>query len=201
MILRIVRGHVAADRLPALRDRFLHSYAPLARRAKGLIRFHTAVRPVGDAYDLVVVTFWASIGEALEAYDGALDSVRVLDGLADEAELREVRYFEVDESQLRSSTNDAAYLRLTIGRVTRGADVEIQQELRTRMVTLEATMTEAYVGRRIVGDDVEVAFVSAWVAGGSSGPLDAPIWPDISARYDAFEVALYEPVVSGVATG
>lgn len=197
MILRIVRGHVASDRLAALADTFIRSYAPRARSSPGLVRFHAAVRPNGDGQELVVVTFWSSLEAAMAAYEGDLGTPRTLDGLSAEADMREVAYFEVDESQLRRSTTEAAVLRLTFGRVARGADAEIQQELRSRLHELEPAMTEAYVGRRIVGADVEIAFVSAWESVPGLRSLDEPFWPDISCRYETFEVATYRPIVSG----
>ena len=63
---------------------------------------------------------------------------------------------------LRRSEAAADILRLSVGRVARGLDVDIQHELRERMHLLEPEMTEGYVGRRILGSDVEIAFISAW---------------------------------------
>jgi hypothetical protein len=197
MILRIVRGHVAADRLGALAEGFVRSYAPIARATPGLVRFHAAVRRVEGGHELVVVTFWASLEAAMVAYDGDPVTPRTLDGLSADARLDDVSYFEVDETQLRRSAGEPAVLRLTFGRVARGADAEIQQELRSRLHELDASMIEAYVGRRIIGSDVEVAFVSAWEAPPASRLLEEPFWPDIAARYDAFRIATYEPIVSG----
>ena len=197
MILRIVRGHVAASHLAALSDGFIHRYAPVARTTPGLVRFHAAVRPVAAGYDLVLVTFWSSVDAALLAYDGDIDAVRTLDGLSRDADLREVAYFEVDETQLRRSNAEGAVLRVTVGRVARGMDADIQKELRARLHTLEPAMTEAYVGRRIVGTDVEVAFISAWEPAPGGRALDEPFWSDISTRYESFEIATYRPIVSG----
>ena len=103
--------------------------------------------------------------------------------------------FEVDESTLRRSDAAAHILRLSVGRVARGMDVDIQRELRERMHLLEPEMTEGYVGRRILGNDVEIAFISAWEREPDGRSLDAPMWPDISASYDAFEVATFRPLV------
>lgn len=148
-----------------------------------------------------MVTFWASVEHALEAYGGALDDVRTLDWPGDPAALRDVAYFEVDESTLRRSDAEATILRLTVGTVARGLDADIQAELRTRMHALEPEMTEAYVGRRILGSDVEIAFISAWRREPPLRSLVEPFWPDISARYDAFEVATFEPIASGAPVG
>jgi hypothetical protein len=200
MILRIVRGRVEDDRLAALTAGFTGPFREIARNTPGLVRFHAATRAIpGEArHDLVVVTFWATVDAALSAFDGDLAAVRTLDGIGTHAELRDVAYFEIDESQLRRSETEPAFLRLTLGRMTRGIDAEIQQELRRRMHELGPEMTEAYVGRRIIGTDVEIAFISAWAAEPDSNPLDAPFWPDISERYDAFEVGTYVPLVSGM---
>ena len=67
------------------------------------------------------------------------------------------------------------------------------------MHLLEPEMTEGYVGRRILGGDVEIAFISAWEREPDGRSLDAPVWPDISATYDAFEVATFRPLASGTA--
>lgn len=197
MILRIVRGRVPADRLDALSEGFRSSYAPVARGRPGLVRFHAAVRADADGYELVVVTFWSSLAAASDALGGDLSSPKTLDGLASVATMTDVTYFEVDETQLRRSESPASVLRLTFGRVARGVDAEIQHELRKRLHELEPAMTEAYVGRRIVGTDVEIAFVSAWATDRTSRSMDEPFWPEISARYDTFDVRTYQPIVSG----
>ncbi len=76
-------------------------------------------------------------------------------------------------------------------------DADIQGELRLRMGELGPLVSEAWVARRIIGAEVEVAFISAWDCEDPSLPLDGPLWPDISARYDAFEVSVYQPLSSG----
>jgi heme-degrading monooxygenase HmoA len=206
MILRIVRGRVRAARLRSVADRFERRYAPVARTTPGLQRYHVAVRPDGEDHELVVVTFWSSVEAALAAYGGNLDTDLTLDQVSggDDAatgvEGSSVAYFEVDETQLRSSTADAAALRITVGRVRQGLDAAIQHELRERMRDLDAGLSEAYVGRRILGTEVEVAFVSAWQKP-ADRRLDQPIWPDISGRYDAFEIAVFTPLLSGAAAG
>jgi heme-degrading monooxygenase HmoA len=197
MILRIVRGRVRPGCLGALAEGYVNRYAPLARATPGLVRFHVAVRPVEDGHELVVVTFWASVDAALAAYDGDLDALRTLDGLSDRVDFATAEFFEVDESQLRRSTADVAVLRITVGTTSRGIDASIQQELRARLHELDGSLIEAHVGRRIVGAEVQVAFISAWQEIPADRSLDEPIWPDISSRYDAFSVATYVPVVSG----
>ena len=196
MILRIVRGDVAPGGLQPLIDGFQRGYAPIARTTPGLIRFHVGVGPLPAESEVVVVTFWTSVDAALDAYDGDLAEPKTLDGLAAHATLRDVAYWEVDETLLRRSDRPPALLRLTFGCVAEGADAAIQEELRHRLHLLEGAMTEAYIGRRFVGTEVEIAFVSAW----SEVPaqdLAAPVWPDISARYTSFDLGLYRPILSG----
>ena len=197
MILRIVRGLVADGDVAGLREAFATSYEPVARATPGLVRYHAAQRPDGDIHRLVVVTFWASVDAALAAYGGDLDTPKTLDGAERRATLTEVTYFEVDESQLRRSDVHPTVLRLTVGRVAQGIDAGIQAELRSRLHELDDGLSEAYVGRRFVGTDVEVAFVSTWSEAPAGRSLDQPIWPDISARYDVFVVETFVPILSG----
>jgi len=199
MILRIVRGRAAADRFDGVVAPFEDRFLTTAGSTPGLVRCHVAVRGVdGTPAEVVVVTFWETVEAALDADRGHLDEATALDG-ADSGMRREVAYFEVDDLTLRRSDADWNVLRITVGRVARGLDAEIQHELRTRMHGLEGEMTEGYVGRRILGDDVEIAFISAWERPPATRSLEAPFWTDISERYDAFEVATYEPIASGAA--
>ena len=196
-----MRGSGPAGGVAGLAESFATHYLPVARATPGLVRFHVAVRPVADAHAIAVVTFWASVDAALTAFGGDLDTPRTLDGATGHAHLTDVSYFEVDESQLRRSTADAAILRISIGRIAQGVDVAIQQELRARLHELDELMTEAYVGRRIVGTDVEVAFISAWEHAPAGRSLDEPLWPDIAARYDTYLVETYLTILSGASAG
>lgn len=198
MILRIVRGRVLEGRLGTLAETFLSSYEPVARATPGLVRYHVAVRPTDIGHEVALVTFWLSVDSVLAAL-GDLEARVSLAGIDHDLDLDTPAYFEVDETQLRRSEDFAAILRITVGRVGHGEDAAIQQELRARVHELDDDMTEAYVGRRIVGPDVEVAFVSAWQRLPLGPSLDGPIWPDISSRYDRFEVATFVPLISGIA--
>lgn len=203
MILRIVRGVIGPGRPEPVDEALLERSLPVTRAAPGLVRFHVAVRPEGERRRVAIVTFWASVEAAIHAYGGDPGAPHSLDAVArGGAEPTKVAYFEVDETQLRRSERDPAILRVTVGRVTRGLDAAIQQELRSRMHELDESMTEAYVGRRILGSEVEVMFISAWerVPPGRSS-LDEPLWPDISAKYDVFSVETYVPLVSGSPAG
>jgi heme-degrading monooxygenase HmoA len=200
LILRIVRGDVAPGGLHSLVEGFIHGYAPAARVTPGLIRYHVGIGP-GDAdSQVVVVTFWTSVDAALAAYGGDLDRPRTLDGLSDNVILREVAYWEVDETLLRRSERAPSLLRLTFGRVSEGADAAIQDEIRQRMHLLEPEMTEGYIGRRLLGTEVEIAFVSAWSQAPAGRDLSAPVWPDVADRYASFGLEIYRPILSGTPT-
>jgi hypothetical protein len=195
MILRIVRGRIAVTRVEGLTAAFGSSSDGHARVTPGLVRSHVGIRPLaGDEREVVLVTCWETVDAAIAADDGELVGLGASDGATADGGLGGVAYFEVDESTLRRSEAAADILRLSVGRVARGMDVDIQQELRERMHLLEPEMTEGYVGRRIQGNDVEIAFISAWEREPDGRSLDAPMWPDISASYDAFEVATFRPV-------
>jgi hypothetical protein len=200
MILRIVRGRAGAADVDALRTAATGPYDAAARERQGLRRFHVAVRPAADGgEEVVVLTSWDSVDDALRAYDGDLDVPKTLVGLSEVADFRDVAYFELDEASERRLGVEPAHLRLSVGRVARGGDADIQRELRQRMADLGPLLSEAWVARRIVGTDVEIAFISTWEREDPAHPLDLPLWPDISATYDAFEVAVYRPIASGPA--
>jgi hypothetical protein len=200
MILRIVRGRVADTDLEALRSALTGPFAAAAGAAPGLRRYHAATRPDADGtHELVVLTRWATVDDALRAYDGDLDAVRTLADLSGCAALDAVAYFELDEVHDLGADARPAFLRLTVGRVARGADADIQRELRSRVTELDALALEACVARRILGGEVEIAFVSTWEREDPSLPLAASFWPDISAQYDTFEVGVYRLIVSGPA--
>jgi hypothetical protein len=197
VILRIVRGAIAPGGLDAVAAGFAGAYPARARGVPGLVRFHAGVRPEGEGHALALVTFWTSVDAALEAFDGDLDAPRALIDVGPVVTLSGVAYFEVDESQLRRSPSDPVGLRLAVGRVHQGLDASLQQELRRRLHELDADVTEAHVARRIVGTDVEVAFVSAWARMPAGRSLDEPIWPDIASRYDWFGAETFDLLATG----
>jgi hypothetical protein len=199
MILRIVRGRVAADGVEGVAAALAATAPGHASTRPGLVRSHVGLRPLAAGEcEMVLVTCWETVDAAIAA-DVELDGTRPHDGATADAWLREVAYFEVDESTLRRSDAAADILRISVGRVARGVDVDIQRELRERMHLLDPAMTEGYVGRRILGNDVEIAFISAWHHEPAGRSLEDPLWPDISAGYDAFEVARYRSLVGEAA--
>ena len=123
--------------------------------------------------------------------------MQTLDAKSHGEELTHVDYYEVDDATIHREGVEASHLRLTAGTVARGMDADIQQELRRRLGELPPEVAEGYVGRRVLGDVVEIAFVSTWSAGPDRSRLEEPIWPQISSRYDTFRVSVFDIVLSG----
>jgi hypothetical protein len=123
--------------------------------------------------------------------------MRTLDDRGHGEELTRVDYYEVDEGVIRHDAVEPAFLRLTAGTVARGLDADIQQELRRRLVDLPPAVAEGYIGRRVLKDVVEIAFVSSWSGDHDRASLEQPIWPQISTRYDSFRVTVFDIVLAG----
>ena len=92
-------------------------------------------------------------------------------------------------------------IRLTAGSVARGHDADIQQELRRRLPDLPPEAVEAYVGRRVLGANVEIALVTSWSTAPAGVALDEPLWPSISDRYDTFRIGVYDILIEGAGAG
>lgn len=198
LILRVVSGRIGPGDLHAVTDSFRRSYAPVARQAPGLARFVVGVRPAeGEAHDVAAVTVWDSVDLALAAYGGDLAVPRTLDGRDHGARFDRVDYYELGAALMVRSADEPSLLRLTAGTVARGLDADIQGDLRTRLPELPEEAVEAYVGRRVLGGSVEIAFASTWSGLPEGIPLDAPIWPSISDRYDAFRMEIHEIALVG----
>jgi hypothetical protein len=202
MILRVVSGRVPEGQLDVVVDAYRRDYVPIAHQTAGLDRFVVAGRPASDgSHELASMTIWTTVEAALAAYGGDLTAVRTLDDRSHGETLSRVDYYEVDEGGARHQTGDATRLRLTAGSVARGHDADIQQELRHRLPELPPEAIEAYVGRRVLGADVEIALVTSWSAAPSGMALDEPLWPSISDRYDAFRVGVYDILIAGTGVG
>ncbi len=202
MILRVVSGQVPAGKLDAVIEVFRRDYEPIAQRTTGLDRYAVAVRAAADGtHDIAALTLWSTVEAALAAYGGDLTTVRTIDGKSHGETLHRVDYYEVDEAGARRGPGAASHLRFTAGTVARGMDADIQKELRTRLPDLPPEALEAWVGRRVHGSDVEIAFVSMWSAVPAGVVLEAPLWPSISDRYDTFRVAVHRVVLEGIGTG
>jgi hypothetical protein len=139
----------------------------------------------------------------MAAYGGDLEAVRTLDARPHGEALERVDFYEVDDDEVRRGPASATprRLRLTAGTIARGLDADIQKELRRRVPELPAEVVEAYVGRRVIGPDVEIAFVSIWSGAPDDAALDAPLWPDISDRYDRFRIAVHDVLLEGAGLG
>jgi hypothetical protein len=197
VILRIVSGRIRRGRLDSVAEAYATQYHPVAMGMAGLDRFLVGVRPHGEEHKLASMTVWQTVEAALAAYAGDLSAKRTLDDRGHGEELTHVDYYEVEDAVVYHAGVDAAFLRLTAGTIARGLDADIQQELRRRLDELPAELAEGYVGRRVLGNFVEISFVSTWSAARDRGSLDAPIWPEISSRYDAFNVDVFDIISSG----
>ena len=194
MILRLVRARVLPGRSDALRAA-LHDTLPARIQAtEGLLRAHIGLRDIDDGQEILFITIWSSAEAVVSAVGGDVARMAALEGISEHVEAHSVDLFEVDESSVRTSAVQPIVLRTSAGWIELGPDVEIQQELRRRMRELGDELLEAYVGRRMRGRSVEVTFVTVWASTPDDRPLDEPIWPDISARYQSFSVETYQAV-------
>ena len=202
MILRVVNGQVPPGRLDAVVRGFERDFAPAARASAGLERFAVGarVRPEEDGHDIAAMTLWSTIEAALAAYGGELGRPQTLDRMNHGETLTRVDYYEVDAAAARRRDGDAAHLRLTAGTVARGLDADIQQQLRQHLPGLPDEAAGAWIGRRVIGADVEIAFMSIWTGVPEGWSLDAPIWPSISDQYATFRAELYDLFLAGAGT-
>ena len=199
MILRVVGGQIRPGELDAVGRSFRIAYAPVAAATRGLRRYVVGVRPSDDGgHRLAAMSIWADLDGAVAAYGGQLATPRTLDGLDHGARLDRVDYYEVEAVRARTDERAPTRLRLTGGTVVRGLDADIQQELRARVPGLPDEALEAYVGRRVLGGVVEIAFMSTWTQEPPGLALDAPIWPEISDRYETFRMEVHDVILEGV---
>ena len=199
MILRVVSGQIRPGELDAVSESFRGAYSPVAAATLGLRRYVVGVQPMaGGACRLAAMSIWDGVEEALAAYGGELATPRTLDGRDHGATLDRVDYYEVEAGRTLADGREPTRLRLTAGTVARGLDADIQQELRARMPELPQEALEAYVGRRVLGGAVEIAFMSTWTAPPPGLALDAPIWPAISDRYETFRLEVHDVILAGV---
>ena len=202
MILRVVSGRVSPGKLDAVVAAYRRDYVPLAGSAAGLDRYVVGARPTADgAHAIAAMTIWTTVDAALAAYGGDLTTVRTLDARSHGEELTHVDYYEVDDDGARRTEGTPTRLRLTAGSVARGLDADIQQELRRHLPELPSEALEAFVGRRVLGGDVEIALVTTWSTAPADVSLDAPLWPSISDRYDTFRVEVHDVLIEGAGAG
>ena len=196
MILRVIRGRADRERAIALRaaleERLGAGAGPTAGTEYGPDRYHLGARPGAGPDEVLLLACWRS-AEAAAAGDARNVSPwrtarRYLDDV-------EVEHFEIDRNLLRDPDARPVALRIATGRFSRsGGDIRMQELLRERLTSVGPEMTEAYVGRRLSGRNVDVTFVSLWQARPEGQRLEDPFWPDISIQYDEFRVEVYGPV-------
>jgi hypothetical protein len=202
MILRVVHGRIPGGKLETVRAALEVDYVPRARACAGLDRYLVAIRPADEGrgdegHELALMTVWLDVASALAAFDGDLTAVRAIDNIDHGEILERVEYYEVEIGATRRTAGVPARLRLTAGQVGKGLDAEIQHQLRGRLDDLEPEVVDAYIGRRVLGSRVEIAFVSTWSATQSGRRLEEPVWPDISAQYETFEIRVFDVLLEG----
>jgi hypothetical protein len=190
VILRVIRGRASPEQVESLRAALDAALGPGAAELAGPTRFHFGTRPVGDQRDVLVVSFWTSAEAARRGDERDVSPLRIVENL--ELHYLEAAHFEIDATILRHSNAQPIALRMATGRFSKpGSDIEMQDLLRRRAPLIGDEMTEAYVGRRIMGRAVEVVFVSAWQRIPVDRRLEDTFWPDMALRYDHFEVEVY----------
>lgn len=193
MIVRIVRGRLAPDRLEEARARLGAAGLLPAGPRPGLIRSHVGARQDSAGLEVVALDFFDTPEDAAAVEGSGPPTAPVV--LTPLLLAIETAHFEVDDMVLRPTAEDPFAIRLTVGRFSRpGADAEMQEVLRERVATFGSEMAESYVARRMVGRAVEVALVSTWLAEPAGLRLERPFWPDMVSRYDEFVLAVYAPI-------
>lgn len=188
VILRVIRGRGDHDSIGLVRAELVDRLGP-GPAAAGPDRYHLGAREAREGLDALLLSCWASAEAAAAADASDTSPLRIA---SHHLESVEVAHFELDVVVVRDAAARPAFLRLGTGRFSRpGADVEMQELLRERLHTIGSEMTEAYVGRRMLGRAIDVTFVSAWSAAPAGLALEDAFWPDISLRYDRFDVEVY----------
>ena len=161
MILRIVRGRILPGRHDLVRAGVAASFSQV-RELAGVVQAHMALRSVAEGNDFAVISTWTTPDAAMAVFGRNVDRVASIPGVSEHLDFQSVDHFEVDESLLLHTDEPPTVARIAVGSVQLGDDVEIQQEIRTRMGALGGEVAEACVGRRIRDRTVEIAFVTLW---------------------------------------
>jgi len=189
VILRVIRGRADRQKVTSLREALVARLGPGPAGTVGPDRFHLGIRPADDGVDVLILSCWRSAEAAAEGDARDLSPLRLAAAHLGEVE---VGHFEIDMNLLRDADTQPVALRVATGRFLRsGGDIQMQQLLRQRLGSLGPEMIEAYVGRRLLGRAVDVAFVTTWRALPDGHELEVPLWPDISIQYDEFSVEVY----------
>ena len=199
MILRVVRGRIRPGEREDVLAEVRAEYQPILVATPGLVRFVLGIRPDDETggHRIAAMSTWETFDAVIAAYRGDVAAARTIDGRNHGAIYDTVAYYELEAHRIASAASTPTLLRVTAGLVTRGLDADIQQDLRVRLPDLPAEAVEAYVGRRVIGTSVEIAFVSTWTAAPAGRQLEEPIWPDISERYETFALEVYEVALIG----
>jgi len=197
VILRVVSGRIRPGDLEAVSQSFRREYVPVAARTSGLRRYVVAARIAEDGPRIAAMSIWQDVESAVTAYGGDLTTPRTVDGHDHGATFDRVDYYELEAGRSLADERTPTRLRLSAGTIARGLDADIQQALRSRLPNLPADALEAYVGRRVLGGAVDIAFMSTWAVEPPGTPLDAPLWPEISDRYATFRLEVHDVVLAG----
>jgi len=193
LILRIVRGRILPGRHDLVRAGLAASFSQV-RELAGVVQAHMALRSVAEGNDFAVISTWTTPDAAMAVFGRNVDRVASIPGVSEHLDSRSVDHFEIDESLLIHADDPPTAARIAVGSVQLGNDVEIQQEIRSRMGALGGEVAEAYVGRRIRERTVEIAFVSLWAGQPADRPLDEPLWHDVAERYDSYWIEVYDEI-------
>lgn len=193
MILRLVRGRILPGRHEAVRAGMAASFSQ-ARQLAGLLQAHMALRSSAEGNEFAVISTWATPDDTMAAFGRQANRVLAVPGISEHLDFRAVEHFEVDESVVVHVDVPPALVRIAIGAIELGEDVEVQQELRRRIPELGTEVVAATVGRRIRDRMVEVAFVTMWSSRPTDRPLEAPVVPDVAERYSTYSIEVYDEV-------
>jgi heme-degrading monooxygenase HmoA len=193
LILRLVRGRILPGQHEAVRAGLAASFSQV-RQMAGLLQAHLALRSSAEGNEFAVITTWATPDATMAAFGPQANRVLSLPGVSEHLDFRTIEHFEVDESVVVHEDVPPALVRIAIGGIALGEDVEVQQELRRRIPELGREVVAATVGRRIRDRMVEVAFVTMWSSQPAGRPLDEPVVPDVAERYSTYAIEVYDEV-------
>ena len=197
-VLRVVWGRVGSAGLSALADAFQDASAQ-GRQADGLVAWNLGIRPSGADHAVAGFTVWDTADHALVALGEDLPSNPTLGRLGAAAEYFRADFYEIEAARVHTVRGDTAFLRVATGLLPSLSEAEILGEMRQRLPLVGPEVVEAYVGRRLVGRRVEVAFVSVWVRIPDVRQLEMPLWPDLASRKESFTVQTFFVVRGGIA--
>ena len=214
VILRVIHGRGGPGQLEAVAGALRGTLAPAPAVGQSLARFHLGHRAIvaeggaaagnaaasdatardgaPDDMDIGLISCWASAEEAAAADRRGTSPLAIA-----RTRLRDltVEHFEIDETVLREVGRRARLLRIATGQFSKpGSDKEMLDLLRQRVPNIGSPMVEAHIGRRMVGREVRITFISTWFEAPSGRDLRDAFWTDIALRYDSFDVRVYQTI-------